>query len=80
MTSPVPEIDRLRHQLAWHKDAVEMRGLEIEHLRVALKYYADPEIVIGRIVDGKIVGDSNGGETARTALRIIEPGHPDGSD
>ena len=34
----------------------------------ALEFYADPEIVIGHIVDGKIVASDDHGQRARTAL------------
>lgn len=37
-------------------------------LLVALEFYADPDIVIGRIIDGKIVAEPENNETALAAI------------
>lgn len=44
------------------------QGKQLAALRGALEFYADPDIVIGRIVDGKIDAQPNGNSVARAAL------------
>ena len=56
----------------WRHSAVAAEALSRD-MRVALEFYADPELIIGHIVDGKIVADMNGNAKASAALKKATP-------
>ena len=57
------------HAIKWSVRAEHGRLKAINaDLLAALEFYANPDIVIGRIIDGKIVAEPENNETARAAI------------